>query len=218
MISVSCTGCQFKYHIANDKAGKRFKCRECGEICTVPGGKRSAAGSSGTPKRRKRTKPAAKDEWEDDTASSYDEYESYDDGGYDSYGTDDDAYEDYQPARSCRSSPSRSAKTKPKKKNRKASRSDDGVRFSFTSPLVWLGFPFAATLVTMAAVFIVPVVGVILAIIVSIIGLILIFIGGIRILIGAFQEDVVCGLLYLFVPFYSLYYLVTRWEEQKVTS
>lgn len=98
MISVSCTGCQFKYRVANDKAGKRFKCRECGEICTVPGGKRSAAGSSGTPKRRKRTKPAAKDEWEDDTASSYDEYESYDDGGYDSYGTDDDAYEDYQPA------------------------------------------------------------------------------------------------------------------------
>ena len=123
-----------------------------------------------------------------------------------------------QPARPRRSSPSRSAKTKPKKKNRKASRSDDGVRFSFTSPLVWLGFPFAATLVTIAAVFIVPVVGVILAIIVSIVGLIVMVIGGIRILIGAFQEDVVCGLLYLFVPFYSLYYLVTRWEEQKVTS
>jgi len=181
-------------------------------------GKRSAAGSSGTPKRRKRTKPAAKDEWEDDTASSFDEYESYDDGGYDSYGTDDDAYEDYQPARPRRSSPSRSAKTKPKKKNRKASRSDDGGRFSFTSPLVWLGFPFAATFATIAALFIVPGVGVILAIIVSIVGLILMGIGGIRLLIGAFQEDVVCGLLYLFVPFYSLYYLVTRWEEQKVTS
>ncbi len=60
-----------------------------------------------------------------------------------------------------------------------------------------------------------PGVGVILAIIVLIVRLILIFIGGIRLLIGAFQEDVVCGLLYLFVPFYSLYYLVTRWEEQK---
>lgn len=28
----------------------------------------------------------------------------------------------------------------------------------------------------------------------------------------AFQEDASCGLMYLFVPFYSLYYLVTRWE------
>ncbi len=120
-----------------------------------------------------------------------------------------------QPARPRRSSPSRSAKTKPKKKNRKASRSDDGGRFSFTSPLVWLGFPFAATFATIAALFIVPGVGVILAIIVLIVGLILMGIGGIRLLIGAFQEDVVCGLLYLFVPFYSLYYLVTRWEEQK---
>lgn len=115
-----------------------------------------------------------------------------------------------QPARPRRSSPSRSAKTKPKKKNRKASRSDDGGRFSFTSPLVWLGFPFAATFATIAALFIVPGVGVILAIIVLIVGLILMGIGGIRLLIGAFQEDVVCGLLYLFVPFYSLYYLVTR--------
>src|SRR5207244_2783805 len=32
-------------------------------------------------------------------------------------------------------------------------------------------------------------------------------------LIIAFQEGPMCGLLCLFVPFYSLYYLITRWDE-----
>jgi hypothetical protein len=35
----------------------------------------------------------------------------------------------------------------------------------------------------------------------------------IRILIVAFTESWVCGLLYLFLPFYWLYYLVTRWDD-----
>jgi hypothetical protein len=35
----------------------------------------------------------------------------------------------------------------------------------------------------------------------------------VRILIVAFSESVTCGLLYLFLPFYSLYYIFTRWDE-----
>lgn len=31
----------------------------------------------------------------------------------------------------------------------------------------------------------------------------------------AFGEDILCGLMYLFVPFYWLYYLVTRWSEMR---
>lgn len=34
-----------------------------------------------------------------------------------------------------------------------------------------------------------------------------------RIVIVAFKEDLVVGLLYLFVPFYSLYYIFTRWQK-----
>jgi hypothetical protein len=215
MITVSCTGCQHEYRVADDKAGKRFKCRDCGDICTVPAAKRRKPGSSATPKRRKPKKQAPRDEWEDDTASSSDDYESYDDYGTDDggYDTDDGGYDDYEPARSRRKSPSRSGKAT--KKKRKASKSDDGGRFSFTSPLVWLGYPVAALLLTVAALFIVPVVGAILAVILVIVGLLLGLVGGILSIVGAFKEDVVCGLLYLFVPFYSLYYLVTRWEQQK---
>lgn len=35
----------------------------------------------------------------------------------------------------------------------------------------------------------------------------------IRILINAFRESVVCGLLYLFLPLYPLYYIFTRWDQ-----
>jgi DNA-directed RNA polymerase subunit RPC12/RpoP len=41
----------------------------------------------------------------------------------------------------------------------------------------------------------------------------LVAIGNIVILVIAFQEDVVCGLLCLFVPFYGLYYLWSRYER-----
>ena len=34
-------------------------------------------------------------------------------------------------------------------------------------------------------------------------------------LVIAFQEDVLQGLLSLFVPFYVLYYVITRWETCK---
>ncbi|WP_435005199.1 HEAT repeat domain-containing protein [Tundrisphaera lichenicola] len=39
--------------------------------------------------------------------------------------------------------------------------------------------------------------------------------GGIACMVVAFRESVACGLMYLFVPFYSLYYLCTRWDEMK---
>ena len=35
----------------------------------------------------------------------------------------------------------------------------------------------------------------------------------IRMVISAFFESAACGLLYLFVPFYALYYLITRWQR-----
>lgn len=39
-------------------------------------------------------------------------------------------------------------------------------------------------------------------------------VGGIWILILAFEEDILCGLLFLFLPFYALYYVVDRWENE----
>ena len=39
--------------------------------------------------------------------------------------------------------------------------------------------------------------------------------GGVGGLITAFRESVLCGLLYLFIPVYPLYYLVTRWSRMR---
>ena len=36
---------------------------------------------------------------------------------------------------------------------------------------------------------------------------------GLHLLILAFKEDVITGVLYLLVPFYSLYYVITRWDK-----
>ena len=36
---------------------------------------------------------------------------------------------------------------------------------------------------------------------------------GIRLIIVAFTESMVQGLLYLFVPFYALFYIITRWDR-----
>jgi len=44
-------------------------------------------------------------------------------------------------------------------------------------------------------------------------GNIIISVYAIRMIIAAFMEDMVCGLLWLFVPFYSLFYLATRWSR-----
>jgi hypothetical protein len=37
--------------------------------------------------------------------------------------------------------------------------------------------------------------------------------GGLRILALAFEEDTMCGILWLFVPFYGLYYILDRWDD-----
>jgi len=39
------------------------------------------------------------------------------------------------------------------------------------------------------------------------------FLYGLRILIVAFKESVLQGLLYLIVPFYALFYIITRWDR-----
>ena len=57
--------------------------------------------------------------------------------------------------------------------------------------------------------------GVVFVILGTVIGSIVATVANIKILVNCFAEDIICGLLYLFLPFYFLYYLVTRWEENK---
>ena len=43
------------------------------------------------------------------------------------------------------------------------------------------------------------------------IGMIIAFIYGVKLIIIAFQESILWGLLYLFLPFANLYFIITRW-------
>ncbi len=46
-------------------------------------------------------------------------------------------------------------------------------------------------------------------------GTLMLFGGGLWLLGVAFHEGVMCGVMYLFVPFYGLYYLISRWDDCK---
>ncbi len=48
-----------------------------------------------------------------------------------------------------------------------------------------------------------------------VVGYLAAFICGLWMLIIAFQEGALQGILYMFVPFYSLYYVISRWEKCK---
>lgn len=47
------------------------------------------------------------------------------------------------------------------------------------------------------------------------IALLICLIYGIKLIIIAFQESAVWGLMYLFLPFANLYFIITRWEKTK---
>ena len=73
----------------------------------------------------------------------------------------------------------------------------------------WLILSFLVILVAPGA-------GMAMAVIGIVVGFLIQAGGGFGLLIAAVQEDIVCGLLYLLVPFYSLYYLVSRWAEVRI--
>ncbi|MEN6670460.1 hypothetical protein AAJP47_08810 [Psychrobacter sp. B38] len=54
-----------------------------------------------------------------------------------------------------------------------------------------------------------------IGIVIVVIASIMCLIYSIKLIIIAFQESVLWGLLYLFFPFANLYFIITRWQECK---
>lgn len=46
-------------------------------------------------------------------------------------------------------------------------------------------------------------------------GYVVVLVGNVALIVQAFREDIVVGLLFLFVPFYPLYWLISRWDEAR---
>jgi hypothetical protein len=218
VIAFPCENCGKSFEVDGALAGKKCRCKQCGHIFSIPiprrpasasknqqtfgkteGASRSTAPRSDSPPTAPvspvRPKPApapVHDPYADLVPRSIPTAELYDD-------------EDFLPPRQGKPTPA-------KKKKRK--RRSGGLSLESIPGWVYLmlGLAFLGAIVVACT----STTGVALvggsAVIV---GLIMMLVGGIGLVVVAFQESVACGLLYLFCPFYSLYYLITRWENTK---
>jgi hypothetical protein len=222
-----CPGCKDLQEYDESLAGQVFACTNCGKKVRLPAN--AAPAKSATIKKdrdeeedeeeRKPARPAAKrkpveeEEEEEERISTRPAAKrkavEEDDGPYPD---DEDEPED------------RPRRKRIKKKRRGPSRA--------TSNLVKLpgGFklsPFALTLVGFGAAgvvliligfvfsFVFPPVAAVLSILLYGMAMLLMMGGGLWMLVIAFQDDVLQGLLCLFIPFYSLFYLITHFEDCK---
>lgn len=200
-IAVECEMCATSYKVADKFAGKKFKCKECGETCQVPGG----VTASKTRKPPAKRKPIVQEE---------DDYGDYDTADEDS-DEDEEVYEAPRRRRSVVTTKTK-AKAKPKKKRSSGGGiSWDGSIPPFTSPVMCLGVPTALALLSFVVTLISTDLGIKYSVLMTVVGVVVICVANIRAIIVAFSEDVMCGLAYLFLPFYSLYHLITRWDEHK---
>ncbi|MBT6154973.1 MAG: hypothetical protein HOL01_00820 [Planctomycetaceae bacterium] len=198
MISIECDECAKTYKVKPEMAGKRAKCK-CGASIQIPAGPKKKKRLVSTPPKRK--KPKAKpeaDPWDEDTFA--------DDDFGDDYGDDyDDDFD--EPPRRSRNSPKTGGRSKKKgKKKRKGGGTSAPMKIA---GLVFLGVAVLGLLLGL----LVPAVGAITAGGIIIVCAALSFAGSLRCMIAAFQEDIMCGVMWFFVPFYSLYYIVTRFSE-----
>lgn len=199
-IRVVCDQCQAKYLIADEHAGKKVRCKKCGEICPVPSGSRPSKAATGLAKKpSKASKPKAPDG---------DEFDDYGDG---SDGDDEELIARPAPRRVKKAKSKKAQRSKPKRKNPLAD-----FHIDFMEARTILGLPAAGALVTMLVEGVAgDTAGVCVLGFFLVLGVILSLVASVMAIIVAFEEDVLCGLMYLFLPFYPLYHLITRWDEQK---
>lgn len=186
-ISFSCPECFKEYRVKEAFAGKKVKCKSCGGAMQVPSAEATAFE-------------------DDDFLGSLNEAARMESRAAE--------VEDYGAAGlppkmgGARPSASRSKGSEPaRKKKKRKSEGSSGV-----GKIVALIFLGGIGLLLLVGI-VVPAIGALIALPILVIALICQAIGGHWVWGLAFQEDVVCGLLF-FVPLYSLYYLITRWESE----
>lgn len=183
-ITVTCNGCEKRYQVKDEYAGKRVRCPQCETVVTV--GKPAAK------------KPAA--------ARKTAEFEDYEEDV-------EDYEEDLEEPRVRKVAPRGQVKKKKeskllkKKKVRRREPSESNWALIFGAVVA------GGLLLAFVMKFVFPPATLALILTVFLVGWGLAIVGGIGVIIRAFQEDFTCGILYLFVPGYSLYYLFSRWED-----
>ncbi|MEZ5944730.1 MAG: RDD family protein [Planctomycetaceae bacterium] len=67
-INVTCPGCEQQYNVPDEKAGRKFRCKQCQEIVSIPDAAPDSryADPSPTPSRRSNSRRGRDDDFEDD--------------------------------------------------------------------------------------------------------------------------------------------------------
>lgn len=214
--SIKCPKCQTLLALRPDAAGKSVRCPSCTTVLRIPGGETTNTPSkvsnpasnplSGSPRPAPRpvngrgTKPVA------ESAS----FGSVGLGGG-AFDADFSAFSTQSPESSTTYAPYQPPTAAGLQKQRTASKDWESWLTDTTKWFKLVGIASAVCFFLSA----IPFVGVFCFFAILVAYAIVQFAGGIWLLTIAFKEDIVQGLVYLFVPFYALYYLISRWENCK---
>ncbi|MEO6807686.1 MAG: hypothetical protein ABI353_01050, partial [Isosphaeraceae bacterium] len=229
-ITFPCSQCGQRYQVDESLTGKRMKCKKCETVMKIPASNPSAPtrpplqtfGTAASPAPPP-PKPAARRPAPPPPADRFtiDDVE-------DPYGLDsaplpsvapkpmDDWDDELLPARAT------IARAKPSSSKSKGSRSDGDVMDAVSkwTAIVGCGALGVFILLTLIGVFVIPyrgvlLLGMVMSVVALLVAMVMIGTGAIWGLVLSFMESALCGLLYLFLPFYGLYYIITRWDEMR---
>ncbi len=220
-IAFPCENCGHRFEVDGSLAGKKCKCKKCNHVFVIPTPRvsstppaakaiQSFGDNASAPKPKPKAKPKAAPA--KPAASAFDPYYTDDDP----YGFDDkpepsrtlpdvDEDEEFIPRQTVK--PGSGTTSRKKKKS-------SGSFFENIPSWAYLALGGAFLILVIGAMFS-KVMFVALTVIAFLVSLVMIMAGSIGILVVPFLESAACGLLNIFVPFYTLYYVATRWDAMK---
>ena len=219
-IKVSCDGCGKSYQVDDRFAGKKAKCKACGHGMQVPGARAvaSASASPTKPSSKSSTKPSRKPVETDDSAGEFDLSALAD---VERTGAIDHTYQ--PPAMN--TAPSEGKKNAGSKGTTyaaaKARTATPGKTKVIEAPKTFaeamipgvMGYLFIGLILVGMISFVHEKVAGIVALVIGAIGVLLCVSAKLQTLSMAREEGTSTYLLYRFVPFYSFYFVCTRWYD-----
>ena len=107
----------------------------------------------------------------------------------------------------------------PRRRKKKTTGSESsagsGRKWNLENPLLWFVIPFAAALLVFLTTMMNLRIGASIAMLIVAVAGFVAFVASLMIVVHAFGESGLAGLLCLFVPFYILYYVATEWHATK---
>jgi hypothetical protein len=208
--------CGKRLEVDDGVAGKKAKCKQCGHIFVIP------TPRAVTPQPVGRRPSSRRDEDDSWSAAAAPKAED----PFDRYGLDEPMAAPkpsaitYAPSYADDEEPPAPKRIGPAPSPTREESS--GSRWSSGRREFWDGIPgpmymvmFGAVAFTAGLAIVIPSTGMLLLIAAGASFLILWLYAALGMLVLPWQESAACGLMCMFVPFYALYYLITRWDTMK---